>query len=143
VISRSGFIIALAAALLSGVSLGLIAGILSVKYVLRAWTPYAMEHHRGPGGPGDHGGPGGPGGPGGVPPGVLRLERELDLNQAQRDSVEAIVQRSHARFEAMRDSLRHQIEAQLTPKQREQWRERQAGPWHGRPWPRPHDGDRP
>ena len=130
-ISRGGFVIAIIAALLSGVSLGLIAGILSVKYVMRAWAPYAMEHRH------EHGP--------GPPPGVVRLERELGLSPAQKDSVEAIVERSHARFEAMRDSLRRQIDAQLTPQQREKWQqeERRMGPWRGRPWPRPHDGNRP
>lgn len=134
-ISRGGFVIAIIAALLSGISLGLIAGILCARYVMHGWVPYAFEHRHGMR----------PGGPPGPPPGVLRLEQALDLSPAQKDSVEAIVERSHARFEAMRDSLRHQIETQLTPAQRQKWQqeERRMGPWRGRPWPRPHDGDRP
>ena len=129
-ISRSGFLIALTAALISGISLGLIGGLLSAHFVRDVWVPFGMGHH------------GPPGGPGGPPPGVMRLEHELDLAPAQRDSIEAIVKRSRGRFEALRDSLRREIDTQLTPAQRDHWHriERRFPPRRG-PWPRP-EGER-
>jgi Spy/CpxP family protein refolding chaperone len=123
VISRSGFLIAVAAALISGISLGLIAGLLTAHFVRDA------RMHHGP--------------QGGSPPGVMRLERELNLAPAQRDSVDAIVKRSRGRFEALRDSLRREIDVQLTPAQRDHWHqiERRFPPRHGS-WPHPAGGDR-
>jgi hypothetical protein len=138
VISRSGFVIAVAAALLSGISLGLIGGILSVRYVMGTWMPAPREHHGWMrGGP-----PEGP--PGAPPPGVIRLEHALDLSPAQRESIEAIVMRTRTRFAAMRDSLHRQIDAQLTPAQREKWHslDHRWLPPRG-PWPPPGDGDHP
>ena len=133
-ISRGQFLAATIAVLLLGISVGMFAGLFLWRFSMHEWRP-RWEHH------GPHGGPGGPGGP---PPGVMRLERELDQSPAQRDSIQAIVERSHARFEAMRDSLRHEIEAQLTPKQRDEWqeRERRREPWRGGPWPPPHGDER-
>lgn len=60
----------------------------------------------GPGGPGGRGfgpGPGGPGGPGG--PIALPL-RQLDLSDAQRDQVRAVMQSHQAAFKEIGDRLR-------------------------------------
>lgn len=59
---------------------------------------------------------------------VRRLERELDLTAAQRDSVRAAIERRgrameavwrevEPRFEALRDSIRADIRSHLTPDQ--------------------------
>ena len=129
-IPRSQLVIALIAAFLFGTTLGLLSGIAGASFML-GWSR-GMEHH----GYERHffGGPGGP--PGGPPMVVLRLERELDLKPAQRDSITAILTRSRGRFAALRESLRSQIDAQLTPSQRDEWQrmERRMEPWHG-PWP--------
>ena len=139
-IPRSQLVVAAIAAFLFGTTLGLISGIAGAGFML------GLSH----GGMRDHemhrillrerGMPGVPP----EPPIVFRLERELDLKPAQRDSISGILLRSRGRFAALRDSLRHEIETQLTPSQRDEWRrmERRMDSWRG-PWPHRPEPDRP
>ena len=63
--------------------------------------------------------------PGGRPPleQVLpRLARELDLTPAQIERIKPKVIESQKQFEAARESLRSRIDAELTPEQRQRWK---------------------
>jgi hypothetical protein len=127
-----GLVIGMVAALIVGISLGLVGGILVVRY---AGVPGAHRH--------DGPRPGGPRGPG---PMLDRMERDLALTPDQKDRVEKILEESRRGFALVRESTHTAIERELTPAQREQWkvmeerfqRERRRG--DGRP---PWRGDRP
>jgi len=124
-----GLVIGMLAAFIVGCSLGMVGGILFVRY---AGMPFAHD-----------GRPGGPHGPGSM---LERMERDLSLTPDQRDRVEKILEESRRGFSAVRESTHAAIERELTPAQREQWkvmeerfqRERRRG--SGRP---PWRGDRP
>jgi hypothetical protein len=125
-----GLVIGILAAFIVGCSAGLIGGILLTRLVHAPW------------GHGGHGGPR-PGGPG---PMLDMMERRLDLKPDQRARVEKILEDSRHGYEQVRESTNVAIERELTPDQREQWkqmeerflRERRRG--FGRP---PWRGDRP
>lgn len=127
-----GLVIGMLAALIVGCSVGLVGGILFARY-------------NGMHGPHDgHGGrPGGPRGPGSM---LERMERDLALTPDQSDRVEKILEESRRGFATVRESTHAAIERELTPAQRDQWkqmeerfqRERRRG--SGRP---PWRGDRP
>ena len=129
-----GLVIGMLAALIVGCSFGIVGGIVFARFA---------------GVPGAHGRPGGPrqGGPGRGPgPMLERLERELDLTPDQRDRVERILEESRRGYALVRESTHTAIARELTPAQREEWkqmeerfqRERRRG--SGRP---PWRGDRP
>jgi hypothetical protein len=72
-----------------------------------------------------------------------RLERTLDLTPVQRDRVERILEESRRGYAMVRESTHTAIERELTPAQRDEWkqmeerflRERRRGsgrpPWRG------------
>lgn len=112
-----GLIIATAAAFIVGCSVGLMGGILFMRF----------------GGPGSHGGfgPGGRhGGPHpferrlvpGPPEGMLRMMvRELDLSPGQHDRILRQIDRARMQHGAVRESMHVWIGRELTPDQRERW----------------------
>jgi Spy/CpxP family protein refolding chaperone len=131
-----GLVIGILAAFIVGCSLGMVGGIVFARYA---------------GMPGSHwaGRPGGPrqGGPQhGRGPMLERLERSLDLTPDQKDRVERILEESRRGYALVRESTHTAIERELTPAQRDEWkqmeerflRERRRG--SGRP---PWRGDRP
>lgn len=130
-----GLVIAMLAAFIVGCSLGLAGGIVLARFVV---LPQAHLLPR-PGGPRQ----GGQRGPGAM---LERLERTLDLTSVQRDRVERILEESRRGYALVRESTHTAIERELTPAQREEWkqmeerflRERRRG--SGRP---PWRGDRP
>ncbi|MEK7331073.1 MAG: hypothetical protein AAB113_09745 [Candidatus Eisenbacteria bacterium] len=149
-----GLVIATAAAFIVGCSVGLMGGILFMRFA--APGPHggpmfgAMRGPRPPiFGQGGRGGPGGPGGPG-MPGGPERmmpwLERTLDLSPAQRERIVAVLDRARHEQVAVRESVQVWIERELTPEQRERWKqmeERFERSRRGR-WPRgPMPPDRP
>jgi len=115
--NRAAIIISLVATLLVGASLGLMGGV-------------AFEHRIHWGGHGPW--PGGPprparpeGGRRPVSEVLARLQHELDLSPEQLKRIEPIVTESRRTFEAARETLRSRIDAELTPEQRERWRQMQ------------------
>ena len=127
-----GLMIGILAAFIIGCSIGIVSGILFARF-----TPVPWGHAiAGPGGP--RGGP--PRGPG---PMLERLERELDLTPDQRGRIERILEESRRGYAVVRESTHAAIERELTPAQREEWkqmeerflRERRRGfgrpPWRG------------
>jgi len=127
-----GLAIGMLAAFIAGCSLGMIGGILFVRY---SGMPFAHDARGGR--------PGGPHGPG---PMLERMERDLALTPDQRDRIEKILEESRRGFAQVRESTHTAIDRELTSAQREQWkvmeerfqRERRRG--SGRP---PWRGDRP
>ena len=113
-----GLVIATTAAFIVGCSLGLMGGILFMRF----------------GGAGPHGGfmPGGRfGGPTpferrvgpGPPEGMLRmLGRELDLTPEQHDRILRHIDRVREQQGAVRESMHVWIDRELTPEQRERWK---------------------
>ena len=123
-----GLIIATAAAFIVGCSVGLMGGIVFMRFT----------------GPGAHGGPrfgpvdgarspdferrgpGGPdrrGGPGGHDRWIPWLDHELDLTPAQHERIVAVLDRARHEQVAQRESLRVWIGRELTPGQRERWKQ--------------------
>jgi len=136
VITRRDIVMIALAAFLFGGTAGLLGGVVGARMLMRFGT-YMSSPMREPG-PFwrmRQGGP--PGGPAGPPPVLRRLERVLDLTAAQRESIGAVLTRSRSRFQALRDSLDREIDAQLTPQQRNEWRVLHPHP------PSPMDGPRP
>jgi Spy/CpxP family protein refolding chaperone len=131
-----GLVIAIVAAFIVGCSAGMVGGILFTRFVM---LPSAHVAAR-PGGPRHGGGQRGPG------PMLGMLERRLGLTPDQRQKIEGILEDSRHGYATVRESTHAAIERELTPAQREQWRqleerfprERRRGV--GRPHRR---GDRP
>jgi hypothetical protein len=129
-------VIGILAAFIVGCSVGMVGGIVFARTVGVPGSGWAAR----PAGP-RHGGP--PRGPG---PMLEMLERHLDLTPDQRDRVERILEESRRGYTQVRESTHAAIERELTPAQREEWkqmeerflRERRRG--SGRP---PWRGDRP
>lgn len=135
-----GLVIAIIASLVVGISGGLVAGIVIMRY--------ASPWRRGPPPP--------PRPPFFLPGGdpmaedgrrvlIARLEDELELSAAQRARVMEVLEGARVAREAARESVRVRIERELTPQQREQWRDLEIryrrvwreragrpGPWGGR-----------
>lgn len=142
-----GLAIAIVASLVVGISAGLIAGVVIMRFAgpLPPAPPRMLM--RGP-----LMGPGRPGDPMARAGGMMllgRLERELDLSASQRAQVLAVLERARAEREAARESVRVRIERVLTPAQQARWREMESryprmmrgraglpGPWEDR---RPRD----
>ena len=112
-----GLLIATAAAFIVGCSVGLIGGIL-----LTHFGGPRLHDRLMPGG----GGPGrferrlGPGPPEGMLP---RMARELDLSPEQHDRILRQIDRARAEHAAARESMHVWIDRELTPEQRERWKE--------------------
>ena len=117
-----GLVIATAAAFIVGCSVGLMGGILFMRFA--APRPHgepmfgAMRGARPPFF--DRGERGMPGGPERMMPG---LERALDLSPAQRERIVAVLDRARHQQVAMRESVQVWIERELTPEQRERWKQ--------------------
>jgi hypothetical protein len=121
-ITRRDMVMVALAAFLFGSTAGVLGGMVGARILMNVGIEMSRSM-RPPGAPFwnlmHHGPAEGPQGP---PPVLDRLERVLDLTPAQRESIGVILVRSRGRFDALRDSLDSQIEAQLTPTQRAQWR---------------------
>ncbi len=118
-------------AFLSGSAAGLLAGMVGARFA----HELAFGLHGGP----RWGEARPPGALGGPPPAALRrLERMLHLTPAQSESIATVLDRSRNRFDALSDSLRAQIEAQLTPAQRVEWRALHEQFHHHGPWSHGH-----
>ena len=89
----------------------MVGGIVFTRFVM----PRA-GHFSGPFGP-HFGRPHGPG------PMLDMLERRLDLRPEQRDRIERILETSRQGYAVVRESTHAAIERELTPEQREQWRQ--------------------
>ena len=132
-----GLVIAIVAAFIVGCSIGMVGGIVFARFVLH--PPHFAVGFRGPGA----GGPGRPGGPHGHGPMLDMLERSLDLKPDQRARIERILEESGRGYAVVRESTHAAIERELTPDQRDRWRqveerflrERRRGfgrpPWRG------------
>ena len=118
-ITRRDLVMVALAAFLFGSTAGVLGGMVGARILMnvgmemsrsmrRPSAPFWIRMHHEP--------------PEGPPPVLDRLERELDLTPAQRESIGVRLMRSRTRFGALRDSLDAQIESQLTPTQRAQWR---------------------
>jgi hypothetical protein len=113
-----GLLIATAAAFIVGCSVGLMGGILFMRFAGPGSHRVFMKGER-------HGGPppfarrGGPG----PPEGMLRMMgRELDLSQDQHDRILQQIDRAGQQHRAVRESMHVWIERELTPEQRERWK---------------------
>jgi hypothetical protein len=90
-----------------------------------------------------------PGGPPGAPGHLSllhRLARELDLTPEQHARVLRVLERTRDEHVAQRESVRVRIERELTPAQRERWREledRYRRSWQRRAGRRDPFGGRP
>jgi Spy/CpxP family protein refolding chaperone len=121
-----GLIIATAAAFIVGCSVGLMGGILFVRFVAPGLHGAPMlramrgEHTPFFGRPGDLRRLGMRGGPDRM---LSALADELDLSPAQRQRIVASLDCARERHEAMAESLHVWIERELTPEQRARWRE--------------------
>lgn len=136
-ITRRDLVMVALAAFLFGSTAGLLAGMAGARLLMGFGVSMANQRHAqdGPSWRGMRRAPGD--GPPGPPPILGRLANALDLTPAQRESIAVVLERSRGRFDAMRDSLNSQIEARLTPTQREQWRMmREHGPPRRVDWPR-------
>lgn len=114
-----GLIIATAAAFIVGCSVGLMGGILFMRLGGagmhdgfmpggRFGGPTRFERHVGPG----------------PPEGMLpMLGRELGLSPDQHDRILRQIDRARMRHGAVRESMHVWIERELTPEQRERWKE--------------------
>jgi hypothetical protein len=113
-----GLVIAVAAAFIVGCSVGLMGGILFMRF-----GPASPHLPHGPGAMG--GGPPffeGRGGPGHGEHMISMLGRELDLSPGQHERIVRQIDRARAQHGAARESMRVWIERELTPEQREKWR---------------------
>jgi hypothetical protein len=142
-----GLVIAVAAALLVGFSLGMVSGIVFMRFAWPGRPHLGVPIHAGPGGPG----PGWRGADGpldGSGPGRLlaHLDHALDLTPEQHEAILEHLQSARRQRVAMRESTRVAIERVLTEKQRAEWRALEQRYQHERSGWRdggPPDEDRP
>ena len=131
-----GLVIATAAAFIVGCSVGLMGGILFMRFATPAPPWVAMRDGRrmeGPrsferrvGGEPRRRGPGARRGPAREDHMMLMLEQELDLSAAQRERIVAQLDRARRAHAAVRDSVQVWIDHELTPAQREKWKQMEA-----------------
>ena len=139
-----GLVIATAAAFVVGCSVGLMDGILLLRFAAPFPGGPMFGHGRGPAPPFELRGERrrGPRAQGFMP----ALERALDLSPGQRERIVAHIDRARRGQAAVRESMQVWIERELTPEQRARWRqmeERFERSRRGR-WFRPPRGfDRP
>jgi uncharacterized membrane protein len=142
-----GLVIAIVAALLVGFSLGMVSGIVFMRFAWPGRPHLTAFPHASPGAPGS--GMRGPGGPlDGMGPGRLlaHLEAALDLTPEQRQAVLETLRQAHEQRVAMHESTRVAIERVLTEKQLADWRKMENLYQHDRREGRergPADEDRP
>ena len=114
-----GLLIATAAAFIVGCSAGLMGGILFMRFAGPA--PHARFER------GMRGGPPmmrrGPPGPGHEERTLARLERELELTPDQRQRLIAHLDRARQERQALHDSLGLWLQNELSPMQRDRWKE--------------------
>lgn len=114
-----GLLIATAAAFIVGCSVGLMGGILFMRFGVagphggyrsggRGWGPPPFERR------------GGPGRSEGMLP---MMARELDLSPEQHDRILRQIDRARQQHGAVRESLHVWIERELTPEQRDRWKQ--------------------
>jgi hypothetical protein len=127
-----GLVIAMLAAFIVGCSLGMAGGIVFARFVVTPQT-HQLSRLFGPG----------PGAPHGQAPVLGMLERRLRLTPEQKDRVDKILEDSRRGYAVVRESTSAAIERELTPGQRDEWkqmeerflRERRHGsgrpPWRG------------
>jgi hypothetical protein len=117
-----GLIIATAAAFIVGCSAGLMGGILFTHFVGPRFHggPRMLFFER-------HGGPDRSGMPGGPERWIPWLERELNLSPAQHERIVAVLDRARHEQIAERESLHVWIGRELTPEQREKWKQMEQG----------------
>jgi hypothetical protein len=129
-----GLVIGILAAFIVGCSVGIVGGILYARFSGVPGSHIAGREGQRPGGPRR---------PGSM---LERMERNLDLTSDQRERVEKLLEESRRGYALVRESTHAAIDRELTPAQREEWkqmeerfqRERRRG--SGRP---PWRGDRP
>lgn len=112
-----GLVIAVAAAFIVGCSVGLMGGILFMRFGPTVPHPGWMRGAM-------HGRPPlfeGRGGPGHMERMLPVLARELDLSPEQRERFVRQLDRAREHHSAARESMRVWIERELTPAQREKW----------------------
>ena len=107
-----GLVIAIVAAFIVGCSVGMVGGIVFARFAMLPAAHFAGR----PMGPG-HGPPHGPG------PMLDMLERGLDLKPDQRARIERILEESGRGYAVVRESTHAAIERELTPAQRERWKQ--------------------
>jgi hypothetical protein len=138
-----GLVIAIVATFVVGLSVGLVSGILLMRFagphgprfarMPAGGTEMRMDREDGPGGPEGRGRR--MGAPGRSRTILPFLERALDLTPPQREQIREVLDRARAEHEAERESTRVAIQRLLTEKQRAQWRaleERYQETWRGR-----------
>ncbi len=106
-----GLVIAVLASLIVGGSVGMVGGILFARFALMPSHP--------PGAWRD-------GGPAHLMPRAAllpMLERRLDLTPEQRTRIERILDSSRVAFAAAHESTRAAVARELTPQQREEWKQ--------------------
>jgi len=128
-IGRRGLTIVVLASLVTGGAIGLVGGIFLARGVLLGPPPQRPGWACGAS-------------PGGSPPvPLMMLQRELDLSPEQVERVRGQIHCGRGESVAVRESLLARIERELTPRQRERWRElRRRFPEPGGrrgPWARP------
>ncbi len=134
-----GLMIAIIASLVVGISGGLVAGIVIMRYAgpWRIGPPPPRPPFFLPGGD--------PMADDGRRVLIARLEDELELSGTQRARVMEVLEDARVAREAARESVRVRIERELTPEQRQHWRDLEIryrrvwreragrpGPWGGR-----------
>lgn len=136
-----GLVIATAAAFIVGCSVGLMGGIVFMRFAAPGPNGERMfGPMRGPRPPFlERGGRGMAGGPERMMP---VLERALDLSPAQRERIVAVLDRARHHQVALRESVQVWIERELTPAQRERWKQMEQrfersrrGRWSREPMP--------
>jgi uncharacterized membrane protein len=128
-----GLVIAVIAALLVGFSLGLVGGIVFMRFAWPGRPHLVAFPHALPGGPGPRAqGPAGP--PEGLGPGHLltHLEATLDLTPEQRQAIRETLRQTHEQSVALHESTRVAIERVLTGKQLAEWRKMESLYQHDR-----------
>jgi hypothetical protein len=121
-----GLVIAVVAALVVGFSLGMVSGILFMRFLGPGRSHVEAFMRSGPGGPGL--GMHGPMGPGRL---LAHLEAALDLTPQQHEAVRAALEKARDQTEAVHESTHVAIERVLTEKQRAQWRAMEERYGHG------------
>lgn len=130
--TRGRWLMALGAALLVGMSIGVLGGIAFARFVLLPHgAPFADGRDGIPGPPPRHAGvppfdgPGGGPAAGGPERHLMRLSHALQLSDEQRERARTHMERARGDFDRVRDSLEARIASELNPAQRERWMQMQ------------------
>ncbi len=137
-----GLVIAIAAALIVGCSLGVVGGVLLMRVVVPPPHRGFAFDRDGPPPPIGARDPRGPEGARHRERMISHLERELDLTPAQRERVIAQLDRAREAHAAVRESMQVWLDRELTPAQRERWKQVEAKFERSRRGPGRHGGRR-